>query len=746
LVEENRRRGFGDREYELQDTDVFDENRYFDVFAEYAKGSPNDILARITVVNRGPEAAPLHVLPTLWCRNTWSWGCRHEGCTPKPRIQHRRSGRAACDHPQLPLFQFAADSGPDGGVPEMLYTDNETNAEALFGTANASPFVKDGFHEYVVHGKTGAVNLERFGTKTAVHYTMRLQPGESATLRLRLFSMDEAPRPVFGKSFDAMFAKRVDEADAFYAGFAKPGMSAEERAIQRQGYAGLLWSKQFYHYSVNDWLEGDPEVAAPPDERLQGRNRDWRHLFNRDVISVPDKWEYPWYAAWDLAFHMIPFARVDGQFARDQLILLLREWYMHPNGQLPAYEFNFGDVNPPVHAWACWRVYKLTGRRGQRDRLFLARAFQKLLLNFTWWVNRKDPQGNNLFSGGFLGLDNIGAFDRSKPLPGGGSMEQADGTAWMAFYCSTMLAMALELAEEDPAYDGVASKSFEHFVAITDAMNSLGGTGLWDESDGFYYDQLSIGGSIVPMKVRSLVGLIPLLAVEILQDATLRRLPGFTKRMNWFLEHRRDLAQHIAYFEGRERRPGMHLLAIPSRERLVRVLRYVLDESEFLSPFGIRSLSKAHAEAPFRVAIGGADYSVGYLPGESDSGLFGGNSNWRGPVWLPINFLLLEALEKYHHFYGDSLKVEYPTGSGHAVNLGEVARAIGNRLVDLFRADASGRRPSHGSQACFARDPHWKDLVLFHEYFNGDTGEGLGASHQTGWTALVVKVLEDLKK
>ena len=524
------------------------------------------------------------------------------------------------------------------------------------------------------------------------------------------------------------------------------GLTEEQRGVVRQAYAGLLWGKQFYHYIVRDWLEGDPEQPPPPASRASGRNTDWPHLYNRDVISMPDKWEYPWYAAWDVAFHMIPFARIDPEFAKQQLVLFLREWYMHPNGQLPAYEFNFGDVNPPVHAWSCWRVYKMTGARGERDRVFLSRCFQKLLINFTWWVNRKDLEGKNLFAGGFLGLDNVGVFDRSRPLPTGGSLEQADGTAWMAFFCATMLSIALELSRGNPATEDMASKFFEHFVAITDAINTHGGTGLWDEEDGFYYDQLHVDGRTIPLKVRSLVGLIPLLAVEVLDDELIQGLAGFKKRMDWFLEHRPDLNQHISYCCLLENGAGHchRLLAIPSRDRLERVLRYMLDEHEFLSPYGIRSVSRVHKERPYIFGVNREEYRVDYEPGESTTSLFGGNSNWRGPVWFPINYLLIEALERYHHFYGDSLCVECPTGSGKRMNLKEVAGELSSRLARIFLADARGHRPCHGGDRRYAEDPHWRRLVLFHEYFHGETGRGLGASHQTGWTALAIRNIEDL--
>jgi hypothetical protein len=630
-----------------------------------------------------------------------------------------------------------------------LFTDNETHHARLFAVPNPTPYVKDAFHDYVVHGRTEAVNPAGQGTKAAALYRLDVPAGGEACVRLRLArEAAGAGRPeAFGADFDAILAARRAEADDYYAGILPADLGPEERRVARQAYAGLLWSKQFFHYVVKDWLQGDPAQPPPPPARLGGRNAEWQHLYNRDVISMPDKWEYPWYAAWDLAFHMIPFAKLDPEFAKQQLVLFLREWYMHPNGQLPAYEWAFSDVNPPVHAWAVWRTYKITGPRGGRDRLFLERCFQKLLLNFTWWVNRKDIAGKNIFGGGFLGLDNIGVFDRSRPLPTGGHLEQADGTAWMAFYCATMLSMALELAAEDPAYEDLASKFFEHFVAITDAMNQLGGSGLWDEQDGFYYDQLHADGTTIPLRIRSLVGVIPLFAVEILEDEVIDRLPGFRKRLQWFLENRHDLARHTSYMQ--ESGGGAHphrLLAIPSRDRLERVLRYVLDENEFLSPYGVRSLSRVHAARPYTCSVMGEQYHVGYTPAEGDTALFGGNSNWRGPIWFPLNYLLVESLERYHHFYGDTLQVEFPTGSGRRMDLRQVARELSARLARLFLPDAAGRRPVHGDERRYAGDPHWRDLVLFYEYFHGDNGRGVGASHQTGWTALVVRCIEDLSR
>jgi hypothetical protein len=746
LSEENRRRGKLDPEFELLDSGVFDQDRYFDLVAEYAKAGQDDILIRIHLSNRGPEAASLHLLPTLWFRNTWSWGRSGEGYWPEPKISRAGDTLLQAEHASLGKWRLALEPTSGGAVPELLFTDNESNAARLYDAPSSRPYVKDAFHEYVIHGRSEAVRPEGYGTKAAAYYRLEVPAGGTVTVRLRLFAEAAAPRSPFGAEFDRTFETRLKEADEFFASLAPEDMSAEQRSVVRQGYAGLLWSKQFFHYIIKDWLEGDPAQPRPPGSRYFGRNNEWKHLFNRDILSMPDKWEYPWYAAWDLAFHMMPFAKVDPFFAKDQLVLFLREWYMHPNGQIPAYEFAFGDVNPPVHAWAAWRIYKMTGPRGGRDRLFLSRVFQKLVINFTWWVNRKDAEGKNLFAGGFLGLDNIGVFDRSKPLPTGGHLDQADGTAWMAFYCTTMLSMALELARDNPATEDMASKFFEHFVAITDAMNSLGGTGLWDDLDGFYYDQLHVDGQVAPLRVRSMVGLLPLIAVEILEEDVIDKLPGFSKRLKWFLENRKDLAQHISYMETGRVGHRHRLLAIPSRDRLERVLRYMLDENEFLSPYGLRALSRIHKDQPYVFQLGGEQHRVDYDPAEGTSGLFGGNSNWRGPIWFPVNFLLVEALERYHHFYGDTLKVECPTGSGRMMNLQEVAREIAGRLARIFLPDQHGRRPCHGNERRYAENPHWKDLVLFYEYFHGDTGRGVGASHQTGWTALAVHFVEELAR
>jgi hypothetical protein len=737
LVEENARRGKADGEFELADTGIFDDGRYFDVIVEYAKAAPDDLVIRYTIANRGSEAATLHVLPTLWFRNTWSWGRTGEGYWPKPRLARAADGAASAEHASLGRYRLAA-----AGRPALLFTENETNAQRLFGAPNPSPYVKDAFHEYVVQGRTEAVNPKGEGTKAAFHYVLELTAGAEATIRLRLTADTEPGGPVTAGAVDRVIDDRRREADAFFARHVPADLDDAERGAVRQAYAGLFWAKKFFHYVVKDWLEGDPAQPPPPASRRHGRNADWTHLYNRDVVSLPEGWEYPWYAAWDLAFHMLPLAHVDPAFAKEQLVLFTREWYMHPSGQLPAYEFAFGDVNPPVHAWAAWRVYKMTGPRGGRDRQFLSRVFQKMALNFTWWVNRKDARGNNLFGGGFLGLDNIGVFDRSQALPGGGTLEQADGTAWMAFYCMTLLEMALELARDNPACEDMASKFFEHFVAIADAMNGLGGTGLWCPEDGFYYDQLQTHDGVTPLRVRSMVGLLPLMACMVLEEETLERFPAFAKRLQWFLANRNDRALQVVSADDGH---GHRLLAIPSREQLVRTLGYMLDESEFLSPHGLRSLSRVHRERPFSLSVDGREYEVHYTPAESDTWLFGGNSNWRGPVWFPVNYLLIEALERYDHFYGNGLRVECPTGSGNALTLGEVARELSRRLGSLFVPDRDGRRPCHGDDPRFRSDPHWRDLVTFAEYFCGDTGRGIGARYQ-GWTALAIRCFEDLAR
>jgi len=735
LLRENARRTRADREFELPDTGIFNENRYFDVQIEYAKASPNDLLIRLKIENRGPQDWTLHVLPTLWFHNGWSWGRTGEGYCAKPSITRVDETHVACEHETLGKFTFETTTEPD----TFLFTENETNFERLFGTPNAGPYVKDAFHRYVIQGEKGAVNPKGTGTKVAPYYRVEIAAGQGREFRFRL-SAEEETGPL---DFDAVFAERMLETDLFY-GFEEYGVSHApvEMKIAREAYAGLLWSKQFYHFGVLEWLQGDPVFPPPPASRWKGRNSGWQHLYNRDVVSMPDNWEFPWYASWDLAFHMVAFADIDPNFAKEQLVLLLREWYMHPNGQVPAYEFAFGDVNPPVHAWATWRVYKISAPYGQRDRAFLERVFQKLLLNFTWWVNRKDVDGNQVFSGGFLGLDNIGVFDRSQPLPHGAMLEQADGTAWMAFYCLTMLAMAQELAIQDPVYEDIASKFFEHFVAIADAMNTLGGHGLWDEEDGFYYDAVRTASMTVPLKLRSIVGLIPLFAVSVLHDTTIQQLPGFRKRLMWFLRSRGDLYEQVSLLEASGQQGHQRLLAIPSRERLRRVLSRVLDEREFLSPFGIRSMSAVYVEHPYVLHVDGDTRTVYYDPGESSTGLFGGNSNWRGPVWFPVNYIFLEALERYHHYYGDDFKVECPVGSGEMKTLREVAAEINQRLCSLFLPDSNGKAPWQGGREIWT-DPYWRGMNYFNEYFHAETGRGCGADHQTGWTSLIARLMLD---
>jgi hypothetical protein len=747
LLRVNQERGLLDREFELADTGVFDENRFFDVAVEYAKGSPDDILIRITVANQGPEDATCWVLPQLWFRNTWVWGCRHEGCSLKPRIQLSHPGRVTTQHETLEPFRCDFSPDPDGNLPEILFTENETNSEQLFGTPNFTPYTKDAFHRWLIQQQHDAVNPRHHGTKSAAVYRLSVPSGEQRTVSVRLQRTDfETVEPfghAFGHAFDQTFRTRIAEADEFYQSVIPVQAKEEERRVSRQAYAGLLWTKQFYHYIVSDWLEGDRDVAAPPPERKSGRNHRWTHLYARDILSMPDKWEYPWFAAWDLAFHMIPMARIDPDFAKQQLLLC--EWYMHPNGQLPAYEFAFYDVNPPVHAWACLRVYQMQAAAGQRDTQFLAKAFQRLLLNFTWWVNRVDANGDNVFAGGFLGLDNIGLFDRSKGLPAGTHLEQADGTAWMAFYCGTMMSMALELARFDPAYAEMASKFLDHFVRIADAMNSLDGSGLWDREDQFYFDHLHLDGNSVALKVRSLVGLLPLIAVEVLDEKLVEALPDFRDKLDWFLKYRHDLVKQITFAPENSQNACL-LLSIPSREKLQAVLRVLFDELEFLSDFGIRSLSKRHEQQPFELQIGAERHRVAYVPGESDSWMFGGNSNWRGPIWFPLNYLLIESLEKYHAFFGDEFQIECPTGSGRFCNLRQAAEILNQRLTRLFlRSDEQGPRP------CLRQPSYpggtqdlWQEYVLFYEYFHGDTGEGLGASHQTGWTALIANCIEKL--
>ena len=714
LVEENRRRGRDEPEFELLDTGVFDHDRYWEITADYAKAGVDEILVRITVRNAGPDRAQIDVLPTLWFRNTWAWG----GDERVPSIRED-DGALVAEHWELGRMFLATE-----GAPEMLFCDNETNTERLWGVPGRSRFPKDGINDHIVSG-AASVNPRRTGTKAAFRYHVAVDPGASATIKLRL---SPSGSPV-DRDFDAQLDQRQAEADEFYAELTPAGTPPDEALVLRQALAGMLWSKQFYNYSVQRWLEGDPAGPAPPPQRRSGRNSDWQHLDNRDVISMPDKWEYPWYAAWDLAFHCVALARLDPEFAKFQLLLLCREWYMHPNGQLPAYEWAFGDVNPPVHAWAALRVFEIDG---SRDFDFLGRVFHKLLLNFTWWVNRKDSEGNNVFQGGFLGLDNIGLFDRSS-LPVSGHLEQSDGTAWMAMYCQNMLELSLALAQHDRTYEDLAIKFFEHFALIASALNSQG---LWNEEDGFYYDVLHVAdGSARPLKVLSMVGLVPLFAVTTLGPQTMASLPEFTRRAEWFTKQRPEAMGVIQHMSA-EGHAGWRLLAIVSPDRLRRILARVLDPERFLSPFGVRALSRWHRDHPLEVEVGGRVARLMYEPAESSTGLFGGNSNWRGPIWMPVNYLLVEALRVYHRYLGAEFKVECPTGSGKMLNLDEVADEIAGRLLSIF-ADRDGRRAVFGSSEKFQRDPTWHGLIPFHEYFNGETGAGIGASHQTGWTGLV---------
>ena len=728
LVAENRRRGKDDPEFELIDTGVFDGDRYFDVVIEYAKAQPDDILCQVTVINRGPEAATLHVLPQLWARNIWSWAPTPE----RPLFAGHNDGSVTTSHPSMPAMRFTCD-----GASELLFCENETNPCRLYGS-KADGYFKDGINDCIVNGDRGAVNPQRFGTKVAAHCRADLPPGGEAEFRFRLAVVEE------GEDFATVMRRRHAEADEFYEAVQHGIDDRDARLVQRQAFAGLLWSKQFYVLDVRQWLHGDPLQPPPPASRITGRNKDWGHIYNSDVLAMPDSWEYPWYAAWDLGFHCVTLALIDPEFAKDQLVLLTREWYMHPNGQLPAYEWAFGDVNPPVHAWAAWRVYEIDrhARGGQGDRGFLERVFHKLMINFTWWVNRKDAEDRNIFQGGFLGLDNIGIFDRSAPLPTGGHINQSDGTAWMAMYTLNLMRIALELATRDHVYEAIATKFFEHFLLIAEAMsNILGeGIGLWDEADEFYYDVLDLPGDrAVPLRVRSMVGLIPLFAVEVLDSAVIARLPEFSKRLHWFLEHRPELARLVSRWmvESDEER---HLLSLLRGHRMKCLLRRMLDETEFLSDHGIRSISKYHEKNPFVFEHEGSQFSIGYVPGESTTAAFGGNSNWRGPVWMPVNFLLIEALHRFHAYYGDDFRIECPVGSGRFVNLAEAADEVAQRLCRLFLRDGGGRRAALGPPPPAGR-PDFQDDPLFFEYFHGDTGRGCGAAHQTGWTALVALLL-----
>lgn len=749
LKAENQKRGKDDPEYELIETGVLDENRYFDIYVEYAKSSAEDIQILITVENRGPDAAELHLLPTLWFRNIWSWTPNHE----RPVLyedqskETKKSKVVRADHPKLGTYWLICENDPEN--TELLFTENETNFESLFpGAKNRTPFVKDGINEYLVHGRNEAVNSGKYGTKSSAHYHLTIDSGVTKKVRLRL-TFDEPGDDTLGEEFDQMFVKRKKEADDFYANVVSKDDSADLKNIQRQALSGLLWNKQFYHYNVRKWMMGDPTQPDPPIERISGRNSDWRHIDNSDIISMPDKWEYPWYASWDLAFHCIPMALVDPDFAKEQLLLFLREWYMHPNGQLPAYEWGFDDVNPPVHAWAALRVFRIERRiKGTGDYQFLERVFHKLLINFTWWVNRKDTEDHNVFQGGFLGMDNIGVFNRSEKLPIDGHLDQSDGTSWMAMYCLNMLAMALELAGQDKTYEDVATKFLEHFFYISHAMNDRpmargdDGIDLWDEEDSFYYDVLHYhNGDSVYLKVRSLVGLVPLFAVETLDDDLLNILPGFRERLEWFLTNRPDICTNIASVT-RLGKGNRRLLSVVNKDRLRKILDYALDENEFLSPYGIRSLSKYHNEHPYELTLNNVTYKIQYQPAESRTGIYGGNSNWRGPIWFPLNYLLIESIQKFDYYYGNDFKIKCPKDSGNEMNLWDVSTELSRRLIRIFLKDGNGIRPVYGAAEKFQNDPYFRDLLLFYEYYHGDNGAGLGASHQTGWTALIAKLIQ----
>ena len=762
LVAANQGRRKSESEFELWNTGVLNEQRYFDILFEYAKVDPDDIFIRVTATNRGPDPATLHVLPTLWFRNTWAWG--RDDYRPVLRASSDLAGRCPtiqATHDELGDYKLHCEDAQD-----LLFTANETNTERLFGSPNSHRFVKDGINDFIVQGREEAVNPEHTGTKASAHYAFTIEPGASKVVRLwfgrvgdsctedRSGEPGENPPPIClpaidyeaFEHFDGVLRTRKQEADEFYTGLEPACLNNEHRLIHRQALAGMLWTKQFYYYVVEDWLNGDPGQPVPPEERKKGRNSEWRHLYNERVMSMPDKWEYPWYAAWDLAFHCLPLALVDPLFAKSQLDIILREWYQHPNGQIPAYEWNFGDVNPPVIAWAAWRVYKIEEKQtGKGDRDFLETVFHKLLLSFTWWVNRKDSEGKNIFQGGFLGLDNIGVFDRSAPLPGGGHLEQSDGTSWMGMCCLNLMRMALELARQNPVYENIATKFFEHFLAIAGAMNNIGGQGigLWDETDEFYYDVLHMpDGRYLPLRVRSLVGLMPLLAVETIEPELLDAMPGFKERLEWYLEHRPDLAGLISHWH----QPGAgdrRLIALTRGHRMKCLLRRMLHPDEFLSDHGVRSLSKYHETNPYVLYLDdGGQRVVHYDPAEAQTSMFGGNSNWRGPVWFPINYLLIESLQKFHHYYGDDFKVECPTSSGRFVTLNEIADELSNRLIQLWLRNGNSQRPFERSCGDVLSAEHDRDVYWFHEYFHGDTGAGLGASHQTGWTGLIAKLIQ----
>lgn len=733
LVNENRLRGYDQPEFEIMDTGIYQDNRYFDLFIEYAKGDTDDILMQLSAINRGHESAELHILIQVTLRNTWSWELESQ----KPQM--RSPGKNVIDirHPHIGDYKFYSDQG------EIIFCNNETNRKRIFQEENTKGPFKDAFHEYVIHSRKEAISNEGIGTKGAFYSKCKIEGSGKSLLQTRL-TKNRIADP-FG-DFDNILQLRKKEADIFYAGLQKNIADEEKKSIQRQALAGMLWNKQYYYYDIPQWLTGDPDHPAPPVSDKSRRNSEWFHLNNADIISMPDKWEYPWYAAWDLAFHCLSMALIDPEFAKSQLLLITREWYMHPSGQFPAYEWNFSDVNPPVHAWATWRVYQIDRNlnNGKGDKAFLERVFHKLLLNFTWWVNRKDTQGRNIFQGGFLGLDNIGVFDRSAPLPTGGYINQADGTAWMAMYCLNLMRIALELARENHIYEDIASKFFEHFLYIAQAMTNIGGKdiGLWDEEDEFYYDVLNLpNGEMNTLRVRSMVGLVPLFAVETLEPVLLKEVPEFTRRMEWFLKYRPDLAQLVSYWEveGQGRR---RLLSLLRGHRMKCLLRRMFDEKEFYSDYGVRALSKYHQEHPYSYQTENCSLNVTYLPGESDSGMFGGNSNWRGPIWFPMNYLIIESLQKFHHYYGDEFLIEYPTGSGQMKTILNASQDLSQRLIKIFLKNESNKRPVFGNQEQMQRDRHFNDFLLFYEYFHGDNGQGLGASHQTGWTGLIAKLLQ----
>lgn len=750
LETENRNRSRQDPEFELLDSGIFNEDKYYDIFVEYAKHNPEDILIKISICNRSQENQTLHLLPTLWFRNTWSWFKD----APKPQIKLGENYNSftsnitiETEHAELGNHYLYCQ-----GNPQLLFTDNETNHQRVFGYDDGNKYVKDGINNYVVNNQKDAVNPKYIGTKFSPYYRLNIGAKETKIIKLRLCKQAHLQQPL-DRNFDEIFATRIQETSEFYQKITTSGLTSDLQNIQRQAFAGLLWTKQYYHYTIEEWLKGDYNQPPPPESRQKGRNKEWIHLDNQDIISMPDKWEYPWFAAWDLAFHCIPLAIIDPEFAKNQLDIMTREWYMHPNGQIPAYEWNFSDVNPPVHAWATWRVYQIERKyQGKGDRDFLEKVFQKLLLNFTWWVNRKDTDGNNVFEGGFLGLDNIGVFDRSAELPTGGYIEQADGTSWMAMYCLNMLTIALELALENPVYEDMATKFFEHFLYIADAMNKIGEdkTELWDHEDGFFYDVLHLPhGQKIKLKVRSMVGLIPLFAVTTLEPEVLNKLPNFRARLEWFIKYRPQLKYNVACMESRgvgaRRMLALCYVTIDryvAEDKLRRILTKLLDENEFFGDYGIRALSRYHQNNPYSFNVNGTQHRVDYEPAESSSGLFGGNSNWRGPIWMPVNYLLIESLQKFYHYLGDDFKVECPTGSDNWMNLWEVSQEISYRLTRIFLQDSQGKRAVYGATERFQNDPQWQDLILFYEYFHGDNGAGIGASHQTGWTGLIAKLIQ----